>query len=309
MERIDISIVGRAKSLGRVEMGEGKPGFYRWATGVVVAGALVASGLLTSHCTAADAETGGVKSAVLFTCDFESADWFKAWGVRRTPQNCELVAADAERKFEPWVGKALRIKINQGDHYGTSIEYRFQRQHGFEPEEIYFRYYLRLGHDWTATRGGKLPGVAGTYGRAGWGGRPVDGTDGWSARGLFEGRTEGKTAVGFYCYHMDMRGRYGSQWLWNRDGLGFLDNNRWYCLEQHVKLNTPGKADGVMRGWVDGQLVFEKTDVRMRAVAKLRIEMVWLNVYYGGTWTAPRDMHLYIDDVAISREPIGPAQR
>ena len=72
-------------------------------------------------------------------------------------------------------------------------------------------------------------------------------------------------------------------------------------------MNTPGKNDGILRGWVDGKLVFEKTDVRLRDVATLKIETVWLNLYYGGTWAAPSDMHLYIDDVAISSKPIGPA--
>lgn len=245
---------------------------------------------------------------VLFTCDFEKDDWFIAWGARARPQNVDIVAADPARRFTALSGKALRVKVNKGDHYGTSVEYRFQRQHGVEPEEIYFRYHLRLGDDWNPQRGGKLPGIAGTYGKAGWGGRPVNGADGWSARGQFEGRRDGKTPIGFYCYHMDMKGRYGSQWIWERDGLGFLENNRWYCVEQYVKLNTPGKADGVLRGWVDGRLAFDKTDVRMRATDSLKIEMVWLNVYLGGSWTAESDHHLYIDNVAISRQPIGPAK-
>ena len=195
--------------------------------------------------------------------------------------------------------------MDRGGHYGVSLTYRFAKHHGSEPEEIYFRYYLRLAHDWKPEKGGKFPGVAGTYGRAGWGGRKVDGTDGWSARGLFGGQAEGRTPIGFYCYHADMRGRYGSHWYWDRDGFAGLENNRWYRIEQHVKLNTPGKSDGQMRGWVDNQLVFEKTDVRMRTVDTLKIETVWLNVYLGGTWTAKETHHLYIDDVAISRTRIG----
>jgi hypothetical protein len=85
-----------------------------------------------------------------------------------------------------------------------------------------------------------------------------------------------------------------------------LENNRWYCIEQHVRLNTPGENDGVLRGWVDGRLVFEKTDVCMRDVEDLKIEAVWLNVYLGGTWTSRKDQHLYIDNVVIARKPIGP---
>ena len=50
----------------------------------------------------------------------------------------------------------------------------------------------------------------------------------------------------------------------------------------------------------------EKANVRMRDTGALKIETVWLNFYYGGTWTAPSDMHVYVDDVVISRKPIGP---
>jgi hypothetical protein len=255
--------------------------------------------------TVAEVMAQSTNKAYYFTADFEQADWFKAWGANKLPENCELVVADPERKFEPLAGKALRVKVNKDGHYGTSVDYAFKKQVGHEPEEVYFRYYLRLGDDWKGTQGGKFPGIGGTYGKAGWGGRPVDGTDGWSARGLFEGRKDGKTPIGYYCYHMDMKGKYGSQWVWDRDKLGYLENNRWYCIEQQVKLNTPGKADGVMRGWVDGNLAFEKTDVRMRSVDALKIEMVWLNIYYGGTWTSPADAHVYIDELVISREPIG----
>lgn len=249
---------------------------------------------------------GAAAPDVIFTCEFEADNWWQEWGARQEDAHTDNVAEDTARKFEPHRGKALRIRVDKDGHYGTSLEFRFQKRTGAEPEGIFFRYYLRLGDDWRAAGGGKLPGIGGTYGRAGWGGRKVNGTDGWSARGLFEGQRNGRTPIGFYCYHADMKGRYGSNWVWNSDGFAGLENNRWYCIEQQARLNTPGKNDGLLRGWVDGRLVFEKTNVRMRDVATLKIETVWLNLYYGGTWTAPSDMHVYIDDVVISRKPIGP---
>ena len=103
-----------------------------------------------------------------------------------------------------------------------------------------------------------------------------------------------------------MRGRYGSSWIWQKDKLGYLENNRWYCIEQYVKMNTPGKNDGILRGWVDGKLAFEKTDVRMRDVPDLKIERIWINIYHGGTWTADTDDHLFIDNVVIAKKYIGP---
>ncbi|MBC8373971.1 MAG: hypothetical protein H8E53_10285 [Planctomycetes bacterium] len=184
--------------------------------------------------------------------------------------------------------------------------YRFKDNIGAEPEEIYFRYYLRFADDWDPQGGGKLPGISGTYNRAGWGGRPSNGRNGWSARGLFKKQTDGKTPVGYYCYHADMPGRYGSGWTWEEQKRGYLQNNRWYCIEQYAKMNQPGTNDGILRAWVDGRLAFEKTDIRMREVDTLKIEAVWLNVYLGGTWSAKSDHHLYIDNVAISNNYIGP---
>jgi len=246
---------------------------------------------------------------ILFSCDFESDTWYEKWGIRRPDGHAEIVAADSGRKFRPLQGKALRIRVDQQGHYGLSVQFRLKKQLGEEPEEVYFRYYLRFADDWNPVRGGKLPGIAGTYGRAGWGGRPVNGHDGWSARGLFLGQKGGKTPIGFYCYHADMKGRYGSNWLWEKNGLGYLENNRWYCIEQYAKMNTPGRNDGILRGWVDGRLAFEKTDVRMRDVDSLKIESVWLNVYLGGTWTSRSNHHLYIDNVVIARKYVGPMRK
>lgn len=261
--------------------------------------------VLAAFSSALLAQDDARPSDVVFKCDFESPNWWREWGLREAPQRVDTVVEDSQRKFQPLAGKALRVRVDQGGHYGVSLQYRFAKRLGSEPEEIFLRYYLRLAEDWNPERGGKLPGIGGTYGRAGWGGRKVDGTDGWSARGLFSGRVDGFTPIGFYCYHADMRGRYGSHWVWEDGGFPGLQNNRWYCIEQHAKMNSPGKNDGVLRGWVDGTLVFDRTDVRMRDVNTLKIETVWINVYHGGTWTARNDQHLFIDDVAIGPTRIG----
>ena len=181
-----------------------------------------------------------------------------------------------------------------------------------EPDEIYFRYYLRLAADWNQTlQGGKLPGISGTYGVAGWGGRKSDGTHGWSARGLFKltipagNPLAGTTPIGTYCYHADMKGSYGTNWVWQNDYRGFLENNRWYSIEQYLKMNTPGRKDGILKAWIDGRLAFEKRDIRFRHTPKLKIEQVWMNVYHGGKKPSPYDQHLFIDNVVIAKKYIG----
>ncbi|WP_146600801.1 polysaccharide lyase [Novipirellula aureliae] len=78
-------------------------------------------------------------------------------------------------------------------------------------------------------------------------------------------------------------------------------NQKPYCIEQQTRQNTLGKNDGILQGWVDEKLVFEKNDVRMRDADTLKIETAWLNLYYGGTWTAKFDYHVYMTGLAIRR--------
>jgi hypothetical protein len=54
-------------------------------------------------------------------------------------------------------------------------------------------------------------------------------------------------------------GEKGSMWT-----AAVLDYNRWYTLQFEMKLNTPGKADGYMRLWVNGVIVGEKIGLYWR---------------------------------------------
>ena len=158
---------------------------------------------------------------------------------------------DPERKFEPLQGK-LRVKIAEGATGALNTLFKFGKETGKEPEDIYFRYYLRLGDNWNQTlQGGKMPGISGTYGVAGWGGRKSDGRNGWSARRSFglsipaDNPLGGLHPIGTYCYHADM----------------------------------------------------------------LKIEQVWMNVYHGGKKPSPYDQHLFLDNVVIAKQYIGPIRQ
>ncbi len=279
-----------------------------FAVGLAIASACLTGPLPAQEAANSPPSRPAERGDVFLECDFETDDWWTAFGARRQPLNTELVGGDKARGGQ---GRSLQVTTPRGQHTGTSFAFKFRERLGAEPEEIYFRYYLQLDPDWKhATSGGKLPGISGTYGKAGWGGRKVNGSDGWSARGLFETRNGAdSTAIGFYCYHADMRGRYGENWRFQPR----LAHGRWYCIEQYCRLNTPGeaggrgKSDGVLRGWIDGQLAFEKTDIRFRDAGSLKIEEIWVNVYHGGATPVPsEDIHLYLDNLVISRKPIGP---
>lgn len=252
---------------------------------------------------------------VVFATRFESPHWDEEWSRLGKGSRAEQ-ASDAEGNgYEPFDGKSLKVTIPAGGTLGLELRYDFRKKVGREPEEMYFRYYLRFGDNWDPVKdGGKLPGFAGTYGRAGWGQRQTNGANGWSARGAFARRRpgyiamEGKTGIGSYVYHAEMKQPSGDFWGWNLGPSGVLDKNRWYSIEQYVKLNDPDQPNGILRAWVDGYLVFERSDVRFRTVPDLRIEVLWMNVYHGGTTPAPHDMVLYVDNVVIARKYIGPVR-
>ncbi len=252
---------------------------------------------------------------VVLSTGFDNYFWNWDWSaIAEKPATFEPVNEAPQLKFEPLVDKALKVAIPKGSHRGLNMVYLFKKELGEEPEEIYFRYYLRFADDWNPTLdGGKLHGIAGTYDRAGWGGRRSDGRNGWSARRSFgriiedpDNPFHGNTSIGTYAYYANMPGKYGNHWWWSRDALGVLEKNRWYSIEQYVKLNTPGQDDGAMRVWIDGLQAMERINIRHREIDTLKIDRIWMNVYHGGTSVSPHLQHLFIDNVVVARRYVGP---
>ena len=95
--------------------------------------------------------------------------WLKEWSSAQ--YKYEVVSSDENNLFSPLSGKALSLWLARADHFGSAIKYKFSERKKHEPEELFFRYYLRFGDNWNqSVSEGKLPGFLGTYGKAGWGG-------------------------------------------------------------------------------------------------------------------------------------------
>jgi hypothetical protein len=232
---------------------------------------------------------------------------------------------DSDFGFAALDGPALQATVRRGENQALNVSWFFRDHLEREPEDLYMRYYVRLGSDWSPqVAGGKLPGLAGTYyGTAhagGWGGRTSNGRNGWSARGLFDtivpgpSALAGRTPVGTYLYHAGQRGTYGDIEIWNqgrdadRRPTGYLPRQRWVCYEVHVRLNTPGRSDGIVEGWLDGVRAYRRKGLRFRArdAEYLRIERAWLNLYHGGSARAEFDQHAFFDNVVVATRYIGP---
>jgi hypothetical protein len=189
-----------------------------------------------------------------------------------------------------------------------NLRYFFSKHNKEEPTEIFFRYSIKFHKNFIfATQGGKLPGQSGTYNTCGWGGRkPSDECRGWSARMSFKppikmGPNMDMIPIGTYLYHLDQKGKYGDSKKWQ----AFCKMEQWCELEQYVRLNTPGKNDGILRGYHNGMLVYEKKDIRYRNDNDLKIENIWTLVYHGGTGLPSKKISVDIDNIVISKSYIG----
>ncbi|WP_421862711.1 polysaccharide lyase [Motiliproteus sp.] len=236
----------------------------------------------------------------------------KPWVDVRDPLGVETVESENSTGFAPFDGSGLSIMFSPRAHTAISMALRLKTLMGEEPESMYFRYYLRLGNDWNSDRGGgKFPGFSGTYDRAGWGGRRPDGYNGWSARGMFlstvdKGPHRGKTPIGNYIYHVDHANVYGEQRSWS-SFESLLEKERWYSIEQFIKLNSPGNNDGELKAWVDGRLVMSLDNLRFRDTEALKVEKVWFDFYHGGGSRPSSEQHLFIDNLVVAKRYIGPA--
>jgi hypothetical protein len=88
-------------------------------------------------------------------------------------------------------------------------------------------------------------------------------------------------------------------------------------VEACFQLNTldaardRANADGVVRGWFDGKLVVEQTDVVLRSPDFPRMQFnQFLMAPYFGPGLLRQAQKLWIDELVVSTRPIGPlAQR
>ena len=251
----------------------------------------------------------GLKSRpdILFFGGFESDPWTNAWGMAWGPDP----SAHGKITTDPnaFDGHSLQVLYPQGTIGG---EGGFQFLTDFskfpiEPKEsLYFRYYVRFEPGFDFVKGGKLPGLAG--GAANTGGHKPNGTDGWSARVMWRG--DGKIVQ--YVYHPDQSGEYGEDFDWNKGGCPrFFTPGKWQCLETYVKMNSPGKKDGVIRSWLDGEPALEVTHLRFRDTPSLKIDKMYFDTFFGGgdpSWATPRDQTAQFDNFVMAKNYIGPDQ-
>ena len=101
------------------------------------------------------------------------------------------------------------------------------------------------------------------------------------------------------------------KWLGKRTGTtpvyDLAHSGTWQCVEIHIKLNSPGKSDGIFEFWVNNHLEASRKDLNwVGSWTDYGINTVMFGNYWNGG--APRSQTRYMDNIVISQTRIGLAK-
>lgn len=149
---------------------------------------------------------------------------------------------------------------------------------------LWLSYFVRFQPGFDFVKGGKLPGMYG--GSQTSGGRIPNGTDGLSTRLMWRAGGEGE----IYAY-LPSSIKHGTSI--GRGSWTFTPGH-WEKIVQYVRLNTPGRSDGEIRLFVNGESVVDVQDLVFRTTRSLLIDGVFFSTFFGGsdqTWATPVTQH------------------
>jgi len=81
---------------------------------------------------------------------------------------------------------------------------------------------------------------------------------------------------------------------------------KWFCVEYMGKMNTPGKADGEIKGWIDGKLYYHVKNCMIRDgdAKSATWRRWWVGPYFHGGTT--KEQWSYLDSLVVATRYIGP---
>ncbi len=97
----------------------------------------------------------------------------------------------------------------------------------------------------------------------------------------------------------------GTQNRYNNRGSVNIQNNRWYWLETHIRLNTVGQANGFLEIWLDDVLVTQHSDVTYRTTNTTIGTWLHSPEFGGGGFTLPETQYVWFDHTVLSTTRIG----
>lgn len=217
----------------------------------------------------------------------------------------------------------LRVHYKADSLLGTAVPAIDLVKAGLgERNHLFYRYYIKYDRNFFDSMpcdGGKRPGFAADNSFGGNSGGTVWGYNGWSMRGHYLMNCDHgnpmwpRVMFGTYAYHAQQAGIYGDDWAWTGHGdQGLQQLGEWACVEGETFVNDPGVPNGVDRHWIDGRLVFERTNIYMRGKKPPQGYGNWLkprNATQEAAWKAAGYPTLYDPYLKVTQYLVGGTAR
>jgi hypothetical protein len=265
-------------------------------------------------------------SAVIFADDFESyaqaADIAKRWDNMYQNQYVSIATTAAN----VYAGKqALEFTLPQET---AELSDAVEKIVSPELDVLFLRYYSKFQPPYDvvgSSHNGSSISAHYEVGYTSTPGVPANGTNKFLAN-LENWRGDATTAspgdLNVYVYHPLQRSQWGDHFfptglvmpntsipfdfgpdfVSRPDFIPALD--QWYGYELMVKANTPGENDGRIAAWVDGKLVMDFPNLRLRDVASLTIDRFALCFHIGSNPNG--ESKKWYDNVVAAKSYIGP---
>jgi hypothetical protein len=265
-------------------------------------------------------------SAVIFADDFESyaqaADIAKRWDNMYQNQYVSIATTAAN----VYAGKqALEFTLPQET---AELSDAVEKIVSPELDVLFLRYYSKFQPPYDvvgSSHNGSSISAHYEVGYTSTPGVPANGTNKFLAN-LENWRGDATTAspgdLNVYVYHPLQRSQWGDHFfptglvmpntsipfdfgpdfVSRPDFIPALD--QWYGYELMVKANTPGETDGRIAAWVDGKLVMDFPNLRLRDVASLTIDRFALCFHIGSNPNG--ESKKWYDNVVAAKSYIGP---
>ncbi|WP_137288017.1 hypothetical protein [Natronorubrum halophilum] len=243
--------------------------------------------------------------------DYDDYDsWEEIYRVSNGDRDNMTIVSDPTASGE----SALQLRVNENQHWGVSTHYDFEG--GLF--ELTGRVSFALNTNWTmggrnAPSNCRLWNCAIALGEGSAGGGDPDGTNGWSNRMYVTDRgadPNGPFHLLSNTYHMGNGDGTGDH-TYLIDGEEYaqgspeIEPGVWYDFEYYVCVNTvtdgEANADGIVRYWLDDELIFERENFKFTEDYDDNIIDTNGPVgHYGGRYTAPQNLYAYYDDHSMA---------
>lgn len=84
-----------------------------------------------------------------------------------------------------------------------------------------------------------------------------------------------------------------------------IPQNRWACIETHIKMSSPGVSDGIIEAWIDSNQIIARYDLPMRDATTSGQNSPTAKFNYNRLFVQYGEGDLYYDKLAVGNQRIG----